>query len=339
VYGAEASIKQSAEHQAEERWLMGSRMKSDGQGTGTQIVSPAAAFMLSEILTQLQRPDMPNALAASTRLAKLAWKTGTSYGRRDAWSIGYNKRFTIGVWVGNFSGAGVPELVGAEVATPLLFEIANALEYNSYNSHAAWFAPPAKGLDFRLVCTESGLPPNEFCEHQVTDWYIPSVSANKRCEHLRRVAVSPDEQQSYCTDCLPPQGQFTYKLYPNLPPELVALYAAEGYRYKQIPPHNAACKRLHPAPERAPTITSLVGGKEYLLERDASGQVLGQLLLTCAAANDVQTVYWFANDHLIRAAAPAERLFFTPQRGEVKISCSDDKGRTTTMWVRVGWQY
>jgi penicillin-binding protein 1C len=333
------AIGTHSEHSAEEHWLTGSRVKRTAQpeGTqeGTQIVSPAAAFMLSEILTQLQRPDLPNALAASTRLAKLAWKTGTSYGRRDAWSIGYNKRFTIGVWVGNFSGAGVPELIGAEVATPLLFEIANALDYNS---HAAWFAPPAQGIDFRLVCTESGLPPNEFCEHHVTDWYIPGVSSNKRCDHLKRVAVSLDEQESYCADCLPPQGQFKYVLYPNLPSELVALYAVEHYRYKRIPPHNAACKRLYPTPEHAPTITSLVEGKEYLLERDRSGQVFGQLLLTCAAANDVQTVYWFANDQLLRAAAPTERLFFTPQRGEVKISCSDDKGRTTTIWVRVGWQ-
>ena len=70
---------------------------------------------------------MPNNFDYTYRLPKIAWKTGTSFGRRDAWSIGYNKKYTVGVWVGNFSGEGVPELSGAETATPLLFQLFNTI--------------------------------------------------------------------------------------------------------------------------------------------------------------------------------------------------------------------
>ncbi|MBK7680741.1 MAG: hypothetical protein IPJ29_15335 [Chitinophagaceae bacterium] len=64
-------------------------------------------------------------------MPKIAWKTGTSYGKKDAWSIGYNKNFTVGVWTGNFSGIGAADLSGANIATPLLFKIFNTIDYDS----------------------------------------------------------------------------------------------------------------------------------------------------------------------------------------------------------------
>ncbi len=78
-----------------------------------QLISPSATYLITEILAQIKRPDLPNNFDYTYRLPKIAWKTGTSFGRRDAWSIGYNKKYTVGVWVGNFSGEGVPELSGA----------------------------------------------------------------------------------------------------------------------------------------------------------------------------------------------------------------------------------
>ena len=83
------------------------------------LFSPAAAFLITDILAQRTRPDLPMGYQNSRHLPKIAWKTGTSYGRRDAWSIGYNADYTIGVWVGNFSGQGSPALTGADVASSL----------------------------------------------------------------------------------------------------------------------------------------------------------------------------------------------------------------------------
>ncbi|WP_242478955.1 penicillin-binding protein 1C [Hymenobacter lapidiphilus] len=163
------------------------------------LVSPAAAFLVTDILSQLTRPDLPLGAARSTRLPKIAWKTGTSYGRRDAWSIGYNRDYTIGVWVGNFSGQGSPALTGSDVATPLLFDLFNALAYNSPND---WFVPPAS-LDFRLVCTETGLVPGENCPNQVIDYFLPNQSSGRRCQHQREVLVSADGGFTYCRACAP----------------------------------------------------------------------------------------------------------------------------------------
>ena len=103
-------------------------LKSDSSSKKIQLLSPAADYMVTEILSKVNRPDFPLNWTATEHMPKIAWKTGTSYGRRDAWSIGYNKNYTVGVWVGNFSGAGVPELSGANTASPLIFIIFNTID-------------------------------------------------------------------------------------------------------------------------------------------------------------------------------------------------------------------
>ncbi len=104
------------------------------------VISPAANYMINEILSKVNRPDFPLNWTATERMPKIAWKTGTSYGRRDGWSIGYNKNYTVGIWVGNFSGVGVADLSGANIATPLLFKIFNTIDYDNDKE---WFTQPA----------------------------------------------------------------------------------------------------------------------------------------------------------------------------------------------------
>jgi len=104
----------------------------EGVGEKTQqLLSPEANFLMSRIMLDVSRPDLPGAWRNTANLPEIAWKTGTSYGRKDAWSIGYNKDYTIGVWVGNFDNRGVPEMSGAGSAAPLLFQLFNALDNNA----------------------------------------------------------------------------------------------------------------------------------------------------------------------------------------------------------------
>ena len=291
------------------------------------LISPGAAFMTTDILTKIARPEMPaDVVSSQMHIPKIAWKTGTSYGRRDAWSIGFNKDYTIGVWVGNFNGLGVPELSGAEMATPLLFKLFNSIDYNSSNE---WFHAP-DDVDFRLVCSESGKVPEEFCQHRIIDYFIPKVSTNVRCDHMKKVFISPDSSISYCTACIPDNG---YKIveYPNPEPDLVAFYEAEHIAYRKIPPHNPKCERVFEG--KAPVITSLADKREYRLEKDEKNP--GQLMLSCTVSNDVNRVFWYINNRFYKEAKAGEELFFTPDRGRIKISCSDDKGRNVNIEVTV----
>jgi len=295
---------------------------------GTALLSPAAAFLISDILSQRIRPDLPVGYENSIRLPKIAWKTGTSYGRRDAWSIGYNKDYTVGVWVGNFSGQGSPALTGTDIATPLLFDLFNTLAYNSPNR---WDTPPAS-LDFRLVCAETGRVPGEHCPDQLIDYYLPGLSTARRCEHQQEALVSADGTLSYCRACLPEAG-FRRQLFPNPLPEVLAFRESQGLPAQRLPPHNPGCRLVHQtdAPGQALAITSPAANAEYVLSRGEKQE----LLLSCAAGSEVRQVFWYVNDKFLRAAKATERVFFRPPGGTVKISCADDHGRNVNVQVLV----
>jgi penicillin-binding protein 1C len=288
------------------------------------LLSAAACFMINETLSKVNRPDFPLNWQSTEHMPKIAWKTGTSYGRRDAWSIGYNKKYTVGIWTGNFSAEGVPELSGANIATPLLFRIFNTIDYDSDEE---WFSQP-KDCDIRMVCSETGLPPGESCTNLVTDYFIPLISSNKKCNHLKEVMISADEKISFCNSCVPESG-YKKKLFKSISPEMQAYFEENRIAYQRIPAHNPDCEKIFSG--GAPSITSPKNGAEYLINKKDPEPIQ----LSCNTANDVSKVYWYINDQFYKATEARSRQFFIPEEGPVKISCTDDKGRNRDVWIRV----
>lgn len=290
----------------------------------TNVLSEDAAYMITDILSRINRPDFPLHWEATAHLPKIAWKTGTSYGRRDAWSIGYNKKYTVGVWVGNFSGDGNAALSGAQTATPLLFRVFNTLDYDA---DRAWFAPP-KELEQRMICSETGLPPAMQCTNLILDYFIPGISSTKTCNNYEEIAVSADEKISYCKTCEPATG-FKRKRYKLLAAEVQNWMLGNGMVVELIPPHNPQCEKVFTS--GAPQIKSPVNGTEYLI----SEKNPEPLQLICQTGNDVSRVYWYINNKFYKAADAGSKQFFIPQEGAVKISCTDDKGRNRDIKITV----
>jgi penicillin-binding protein 1C len=299
-------------------------IKNDDTIRGKEILSPAATFMINETLSKVNRPDFPVNWQSTEHMPKIAWKTGTSYGRRDAWSIGYNKKYTVGVWVGNFSALGIPELSGANVATPLLFKIFNTLDYDSDRE---WFTRPAD-CDIRLACSETGLMPAGHCTNTVTDYFIPLVSSTQTCNNTQELALSPDEKTSYCKVCMPAAG-YKKKSFKVLSAEMQHYFSERRIGYQKIPPHNASCEMIFK--ESGPSITSPKNGSEYYISKKNPEP----LQLTCYTGNDVSKVYWYINNQFYKSTSANAKQFFIPQEGPVKISCTDDKGRNRDIWIRV----
>jgi penicillin-binding protein 1C len=288
------------------------------------VISAAANYMVTDILSRVNRPDFPLNWQSTEHMPKIAWKTGTSYGRRDAWSIGYNKNYTVGVWVGNFSGVGVSDLSGANVATPLLFKIFNTIDYDS---NSEWFSPPGD-CEQRQVCSETGLPPSDHCTHIVMDYFIPMISSTKKCDNWQEIMVSPDEKISYCKTCLPENG-YKKKWYKIVDPQMQGWMEENRLVFEKIPPHNPGCEKIFK--EGMPEITSPVSNTEYLINKKDREP----LQLICKTANDVSKVYWYINNKFYKACSAGEKQFFTPDEGPIKISCTDDKGRNKDIWITV----
>jgi penicillin-binding protein 1C len=301
-------------------------LKDDTVAIPRSIISPVTAYSIAQILTLANRPDLPKVYAQSLQKPSIAWKTGTSYGRRDAWSVGFNQTYTVAVWVGNFSGEGVPELTGSEIATPLLFDVFNNLP----QSQAPLLVAP-KDIQFRLVCAESGLPPNDFCEKQVTDYYIPLVSPSQKCQHLQEHYVSADEHYTYLPDCLPATG-YKKKFYPNISAALLAYYESEKIPFEKVPPTHPDCStKIEENISQKPQIISPIEGKQYIVP----AQDIPEILLKAYVHNDAKKIYWYLDDKLYQEAMAQSNVFFRPSLGKTKITCVDDKGRSNSIFISV----
>lgn len=226
--------------------------------------------------------------------------------------------------MGNFSGAGVAELSGAETATPLLFKIFNTIDYSN---NGEWFAEPAD-VAMRKVCSETGLVPGPDCTNIILDQFIPLVSSTTTCNHTSEILISANEKISYCKNCAPPDG-YKKKKYRMVPAEMQQYFADRNIAYEKVPAHNPACEKIFTG--SSPMVTSPANGSEYLISKKNPEP----LMLLCKTASDVSRVYWYVDNKFYKSANSGDRQFFVPGEGPVKISCTDDKGRNTDVWINV----
>ncbi|RYF84564.1 MAG: hypothetical protein EON98_08870 [Chitinophagaceae bacterium] len=218
----------------------------------------------------------------------------------------------------------MPDLSGANTATPLLFKIFNTIDYDS---NADWYAPP-KGCELRKVCSETGLPPGPNCTNLIADYFLPLVSSTQLCGHVQEVKVSPDSSVSYCEACAPGNG-YIKKLYIVTAPELQDYFLQTGTPFQIVPPHNPSCERIFKGD--GPKISFPQNGAEYFINKKDPEP----LQLTAATSSDVAKLYWYINDQFYKATSRGEKQFFVPEEGPVKISCSDDKGRSSSIRIIV----
>jgi penicillin-binding protein 1C len=298
-------------------------LSSEDKDEGEQIFSEASSYLVASILSGIDRSDIVN-FSNYSKLPKFAWKTGTSYGKRDAWAVGFNPDYTIGVWMGNFNGVGSPNLSGAEVAVPLLFDLFNAIDYNA---DVKWFDIP-DDLYTRDVCSESGLIPTQYCKNVIRDFTIKNKSTNEVCDIHKPVYVNLDETVQYCTDCLPSTG-YKKVVYPVYQPELTVWLLQNKNDFHSPPPHNPDCTAKFS--EGGPKILSPSDDYEYILEKNA-GQ---EILLLAASDSRVKTHYWYVNNKFFKKCIAGERIFFNPNQKDLKITCLDDKGRDRSIRINI----
>jgi penicillin-binding protein 1C len=293
----------------------------------TRLFSPEASFIISEILTELQRPDFPSSWEFSPNIPKVAWKTGTSFGRKDAWSIGYNPEYTIGVWTGNFSGRPSPDLVGADVAAPILFDIFETVGAPNARN---WFERP-QGVGTRDVCALSGMIPNEHCPEKISEIFIPGVSPSGFCDVHRRIEIDTESGYRLCRHCAGGRKseEMTVEAWP---PKIATYLAASGKMVTPIPIHDPDCQGM-PRDNR-PVITSPGADAIYVI-RPHIPMKLQQIAFEASGASGTKQVYWFLDGELFCRAEPGEEVFYAPSPGDHKLICTDDAGRSASIEFRV----
>lgn len=221
-------------------------LKEPGTRTDTQAVemplTPAALQMVRYWLALPRRGEAIRNLARNPAgFHSVFWKTGTSFGRKDAWCLGGGNRYVLGLWFGNLSGTGVPVLSGTDVAAPLFQEMITRLEQPGRPGKQSH--PEGWGWKVRQVCRETGLPPGTGCTELEKDFFLPLISPMNTCTHMTTVPTNTAGSISYCRSCLPEGEPVHSRLYFQPVPGWLEWCRKSGRPETRplAPPHNSAC--------------------------------------------------------------------------------------------------
>ncbi len=295
-------------------------------GQPVRLFSEEASFLVAEILAELKRPDLPSSWEFTVDLPKLAWKTGTSYGRKDAWAIGYDPDFTVGVWAGNFSAEGSIAIVGAEAAAPLMFDVFATLKPDGTDS---WFKMPS-GIDERSVCAVSGQVNSEACPDAIGEHYIVGVSSNTKCTVHQTILVDTNSGYTVCRGCAI-AGHSTETTVENWPPRLAAWLAGKGIVNFQ-PPHNPECRGELAGD--GPVIVSPERDAIYSLRASAPKEYQ-HILFQASLPLDSRQAHWFVDGQLFATAPSDSCVFYLPEKGRHHVMCIDSYGRSASVNIQV----
>jgi len=288
---------------------------------GVRLFSPEACYLISDILVDLRRPELPEVWRSTAGRFPVAWKTGTSYGRRDAWAIGYTPSYTVGVWAGNCTGEGSVDLVGASIAAPVMFDVFAKIVRDHDNS---WFEPPA-GIGQRQVCAVSGQPVGRFCEKTTTELFIIGRSPAAACSVHRPIFVDSATGLRLKADCL--SSRPYEKRIIELWPPRIATWMVNNNLSKPLPPYDPNCRAL--AHGDGPCIVSPEDGSvfEFIEELPSEYQ---KIRLQASIPSGDGTVHWFLDGIHLAAVQAGEETFLAPTRGRHMLVCMDATGRSAT---------
>ena len=289
----------------------------------TDPFQPGAVWQTFDALKEVNRPEEIDWKSIPS-MQTIAWKTGTSYGFRDAWAVGVTPRYAVGVWVGNATGEGKPGLVGAQTAGPVLFDIFNLLPSSS------WFTRPAGIFVEAEVCRKSGHLKGRFCDETDTLLVLPAGLRTEACPYHHLVTLSADESQRIYENCANTEPTLR-KSWFTLPPVWEWYYKQHHPEYKPLPPFKAGCGEdtFQPMQFIYPPMNARINLPTQL---DGSK---GFLTVELAHNNPNATVFWHLDETYQAQTQDFHKISLQPAAGKHSLTAVDGEGNTisTTFFV------
>ncbi|MDR2232342.1 MAG: penicillin-binding protein 1C [Tannerella sp.] len=297
---------------------------SDGPSRVGVAWDKGAVWQTFDAIKEVNRPEEIDWRSIPS-MQTIAWKTGTSYGFRDAWAVGVTPRYVVGVWVGNASGEGKPGLVGARTAGPVMFDIFNLLP------SSAWFERPTAAFTEAEVCRLSGHLKGRFCEETDTVLISPNGLKTAACPYHIRVNLSPDERFRVNEQCIDNMAVIQESWF-VLPPAWEWFYRQNHLEYKPLPPFKPGCgdDALLPMefiyPQGAFT--------RVTLPRQLDGS-RGSITFELAHSSPNATVFWHLDEDYITATQFIHKITLSPSIGTHSLTAVDNEGHTLSATINV----
>jgi len=292
----------------------------------SKIISPQAESALSaasiwttfKAMTELARPDDYAQSSSFSSVSRIAWKTGTSFGYRDAWAVGINKKYTIVVWVGNADGEGRPGLTGINVAAPLMFSIFNAFPNNE------WFSTPCEELVSINTCEETGFRLSESCPQNKVIQAPQSVLRSSACSFHKIVNLDSCNRFQVNGLCYPVKDM-QQKSYLLLTPLQEFFYKQKHLEFVSRPPFMPGC-----LDESNIASFDIVypreGYKIYLPFNERNTK--NELILSATHCRANATLYWYLDKEYIGITNRFHQMAILPDKGKHQLEVLEEHGKS-----------
>lgn len=283
---------------------------------GRRLLSPEASFLVQDMLKSTPRHELGD---ASSSQSDVSWKTGTSSGYRDAWTVGSFGPYVLAVWIGNFDNKSNQAFVGKDIAAPLFFELIDGIKHERGPIPKIDKDPEHMNLKQVKICKASGLLPTRYCLDTELTWFIPGKSPIKTDTIFREVAVN---NQTGLRTCHIDENT-RFEIFEFWPSDLLKIFKRAGIQ-RHIPPFFEADCRLSGMNGMNPQITSPQTGLSYIMR--ANNLQNNSIPLSAITEAGIEHIYWFINETFIAKTKAGEPYLWKAKPGHFIIRVVDDHG-------------
>lgn len=283
---------------------------------GTDVFGAGPAWLTFEALTEMNRPLEGNVWHRFNSSKKIAWKTGTSFGHRDAWAIGVTPGYVVGTWVGNADGEGRPGMTGASAAAPLMFEIFKILP------ESGWFEIPYDDLVKIKVCKKSGYKSSDLCMDTESTYVPLNGLKSALCPYHKKVFLDKTGHYRVTSDCYK-VTDMKEQIWFVLPTVMEWYYKSKNPFYVTLPPYHPDCNNnetnldiIYPQP-----------GARIFIPR-GFGSVRQKTVFEAAHRNPSETIFWHLDNEYLGSTNTIHQMEVLTTPGEHILTLVAEDGET-----------
>ncbi len=304
-------------------WIDNDTIKNGTRETPVQPeIRAGAVYLTMQALLKVTRPESQTGWNEFASARNIAWKTGTSFGFRDAWAVGMTRDYVVAVWAGNADGEGRQGLTGATAAAPLLFDIFDLLPISG------WFNAPDDELEKITICANSGYRVGANC-NEVKEVLVPRGSKVKVCPWHKKIHLNTNGTYRVNAACFP-VSEMQHKNWFVLPPAMEYYYRQNNPAYSTLPPLMPGC-------------TTNIENMEFIYPRQLNKVFIpryldgtpGQIIFELVHRQKNSTVYWHLDEKYLGATSGIHQYALRPVKGWHTITVTDNKGNRLSKHFRV----
>lgn len=293
-----------------------------------KIMSDAASWIILNTLTKLSRPGIEDYWNEFNSSPMVSWKTGTSYGQKDAWAIGTNPQWTIAVWTGNFNGMGNAAIAGSKTSAPLLFILFNLLT-KQYDEE--WFSRPEYNLTEIACCKLSGYPIGAHCPDTLKELVPLRRSRTGVCPYHKRFIISKSSKKTVCSLCWD-ISDTAWKVMPSYSAAVIEELNKKGYSVEKTPNHTPSCRSVRNS--NSIEIIYPIHNIKIFVPRDIDGEY-ENVVFKAKHNRKESNLYWYLNERFIGTTMNKHDLACSLKPGDYKLTLQDEEGSSNSVTFKV----